>query len=301
MRTSDRPSMRNDLLILSPVLLVLLIITGWAYWSTIVDLYKEWQRNEDYSVGQLVPLVAILLAWRERHALRECSLKPCWWGGVPLLLLALAARTYGLMYMYESGERYALVLTVVSLVLMVGGWQVFRHLSWILLILFLMVPFPGQIHNRISGPLQTMASTGSVFVLEAFGVRVGQQGNVVMLDGRIPMAVVEACSGLRMLTAFLIVGAFVTYMVKRSRLQKAILFLSSIPLAVLCNILRLCVTAALFLLTSEELAEKFFHDFAGLVMMPAAVLLLFGELWLMDILTLPEPAMPPDAASVQEK
>jgi hypothetical protein len=39
---------------------------------------------------------------------------------------------------------------------------------------------------------------------------------------------------------------------------------------------------------SAEVAEKFFHDFAGLVMMPAAVLLMFGELWLMEKLTLPE-------------
>jgi hypothetical protein len=39
---------------------------------------------------------------------------------------------------------------------------------------------------------------------------------------------------------------------------------------------------------SAEVADKFFHDFAGLVMMPAAVLLMFGELWLMNKLTLPE-------------
>jgi len=64
--------------------------------------------------------------------------------------------------------------------------------------------------------------------------------------------------------------------------------LSSIPVAVMCNILRLCVTAVLFLLASAEVAQKFFHDFAGLAMMPAAVLLMFGELWLMDKLTMPD-------------
>jgi exosortase/archaeosortase family protein len=78
-------------------------------------------------------------------------------------------------------------------------------------------------------------------------------------------------------------------MVNRSRRQKVVLLLSSIPVAVMCNILRLSVTAVLFLLASSEVAEKFFHDFAGLVMMPAAVLLMFGELWLMDKLTMPEP------------
>ena len=42
------------------------------------------------------------------------------------------------------------------------------------------------------------------------------------------------------------------------------------------------------MLASSELAEKFFHDFAGLVMMPVAVMLMFGELWLMDKLKVPE-------------
>ncbi len=175
-----------------------------------------------------------------------------------------------------------------SVVLMVAGREVFWRSKWILLFLFLMVPLPARVHNLISGPLQSIASSGSVFVLEAMGVRVSQQGNVVTLDQRIPMAVAEACSGLRMLTAFIIVAGFVAYMVKRPRWQKAFLVISSIPVAVLCNILRLVVTAVLFLHASTEVAEKFFHDFAGLVMMPAAVMLMFGQLWLMSILTLPE-------------
>ena len=104
------------------------------------------------------------------------------------------------------------------------------------------------------------------------------------------MAVAEACSGLRMLTAFVIVAAFMAYMVKRSRLKKVILLLSSIPVAVMCNIVRLCVTAVLFMIASSELAEKFFHDFAGLVMMPVAVMLMFAELWLLDKVIEPEPA-----------
>jgi exosortase len=134
-----------------------------------------------------------------------------------------------------------------------------------------------------------MATTGSVFLLEAFGTRVSQQGNVVMLNENTPMAVAEACSGLRMLTAFVIVAAFIAYMVKRSRQQKAVLLFSSIPVAVMCNIIRIFVTAVLMLLVSTEVGEKFFHDFAGLVMMPVAVLLMFGELWLLNKLIVPEP------------
>lgn len=270
-------------------ILIVLSITIWSYWSTIFLLYKDWQGNDDYSAGQLVPLVAIFLVWHERKKLKVCDVKPCWIWGVVLVFISQAARFYGLLYMYESAERYSMVIAFAGLVLMITGFQVTKKVFWILLFLFLMIPLPGQIHNFISGPLQQAATSGSVFVLEAFGVNISRQGNVVTLNQNTTMAVEEACSGLRMLTAFIIVTAFIAYMIKRSRFQKAFLLISSIPIAVMCNIIRLCITAVLFMLVSTQAAEKFFHDFAGITMMPVAVLLIFGELWLLNILTLNEP------------
>jgi exosortase len=280
---------RGDLLMPASVAAALVVVTAWSYWATMMDLFKEWQSNADYSAGQLVPLVALFLLWHGRKKLSRCVLKPCWIWGLALLIIAQAGRFFGLLFMFESAERYSLVLSIAALVLMVAGRRVFRAVSWILLFLILMVPLPGRVHNLISGPLQNTATAGSVFVLEAVGPHVSRQGNVVMLNGTTPMAVAEACSGLRMLTAFVIVAAFVAYMVKRPRWQKAILLFSSIPIAVVCNILRLCVTAALFVVVDAEVGRKFFHDFAGLVMMPAAALLLFAELWLMNKLVVPEP------------
>jgi len=285
---TDRVHHNSSLLIF--VALLPLAIMALSYWPVMVGLFNSWQNNDDYSAGQLVPLIALFLFWRERKLFRECPLMPCWTGGIALVLLAETVRTYGLMSRaHPSIEQYAIVLMIPGLILLVAGWRLFRSVLWILLFLLLMVPLPGRVHNLISGPLQTMATTGSVFLLEAFGVRVSQQGNVIMLNETTPMAVAEACSGLRMLTAFVIVAAFMAYMVKRSRLKKAILLLSSIPVAVMCNIVRLCVTAVLFILASSELAEKFFHEFAGLVMMPVAVLLMFAELWLLDKIIVPEP------------
>ena len=261
--------------------------TIWAYWPTIVRLFKDWQADDNYSVCQLVPLVAVFLVWRKRKALGQCRIAPCWWG-IGLILLAQAGRAYGLLFLYESAERYALVLTVVGLVLLIAGRQVFRRLAWMLLFLFLMVPLPGRIHNLISGPMQAAATAGAVFLLEAIGIAVSREGNVIVLNGSVPLAVAEACSGLRMLTAFVVVTAAMAFMVDRPRWQKAVLVISSVPIAIACNLLRLCVTAVLFLVASSEIAEKFFHDFAGLTMMPLAVFILLGELWLLARLVVPD-------------
>jgi exosortase len=273
----------NRLIMLLTAMLV--FVSVWSYWPTITLLYKDWQGNDDYSAGQLVPLIAIFLVWHERKKLKDCLLEPSWLWGMTILLIAQIGRFFGLLFMFESAERYSMVLTIFGLVLIITGSQVAKKSFWIFLFLFLMVPFPGKLHNLISGPLQSAATTGSVFLLEALGAAISQQGNVIILNRQTTMAVEEACSGLRMLTSFIIVAAFIAYMIKRSRTQKALLLFSSVPIAVLCNILRLCVTAGLFMLISSQAAEKFFHDFAGLAMMPAAVVIIFGELWIMNLLT----------------
>lgn len=262
---------------------------AWGYWPVIVGLVKEWRFNDDYSVGQLVPIAAAYLIWLERRRLREWRGPPCWWG-LALIAVAELARGYGLVFMYESAERYALVFAICGLVLFLAGRKAFFELCWVLLFLFLMVPLPGRIHNLISGPLQGQATTGAVVMLEILGVSVAREGHVIVLNGSVPLAVAEACSGLRMLTAFVVVASTLAFIVKRPKWQKVVLVCSSIPIAISCNLVRLVATAVLYLKTSSETAERFFHDFAGLTMMPLAVLILLGELWIMARLEIDDPA-----------
>ena len=180
------------------------------------------------------------------------------------------------------------MLSIVGVVMLVAGWQVFWKLKWILLFGFLMVPLPGRIHNMVSGPLQDHATSAAVFSLELLGITVGREGNVIVLNDSVPLAVAEACSGLRMLTSFAVVAATLAYVIYRPFWQKCVIVCSCVPVAILCNTIRLVVTALLFLKTNNEFAERFFHDFAGLTMMPLAVFILIVEMWLMTKLVIPE-------------
>lgn len=264
----------------------------WSFWPTAHALFLDWQRDDNYSVGQLVPLAALYLIWIQRHGLTACRMAPCWWGAV-LIVIAQAARAYGLLYLFESAERYALVVTIVGTVLLVAGRDVFRHIRWIMLFLFLMVPLPGRIHNTISGPLQTWAASGAVFFLELFGMTVTREGNVMVLNHSVEVAVAEQCSGLRMLTAFVVLAATLAFVVNRPRWQRLTLLASSVPIAITCNMVRLVVTATLFAMVSSEAAERFFHDFAGWTMMPLAILFLIIELWVMAKLVIEDPVKEP--------
>ncbi len=261
-------------------------VAVWSYWPTLLRLFDDWQHDDNYSVGQLVPLVALYLVWTERARLAAARSGPCWWGAA-VVVAAQLLRGAGLVLFYESLERYALVLTVVGLVLLVAGRKVAWQLRWVLLFLLLAVPLPGRVHNLISSPLQNIATSGAVATLELAGVTVVQEGHILLLNDHTRVAVAEACSGLRMLTAFVVVAATLAFLVRRPGWQRAVLVVSSIPVAIICNLARLVATAVLFLLVSGETAERFFHDFAGLVMMPLAVLLMLVELWVLAQLVQP--------------
>ncbi|RJP40396.1 MAG: exosortase/archaeosortase family protein [Phycisphaerales bacterium] len=274
---------------LRPVLLclaALLALAVWSYWPVVCRLAREWRSNDDYSVGMLVPPAALYVLWLKRRSLERSRLRP-FWGGLAVLALAEFARWYGLTRLFESAERYALALTVFALVLMVAGIDFVRRSLWVWAFLLLMVPLPGRVHNTIADPLQSFATSGAVFTLELLGITVERSGNTMVLNGDTPMAVAEACSGLRMLTAFVVVSSLFAFVVHRPTWHKATIVISSVPIAIACNVLRLVATAMLFLWASSATAEKFFHDFAGLVMMPAAFLMLMGELWILRRLELP--------------
>lgn len=156
-----------------------------------------------------------------------------------------------------------------------------RRLWWLWVFLPLMIPLPNPVHNALAGPLQGWATSATLLLLELAGVTVSREGNVLTLNEHVEVGVVEACSGLRMLTAFIVVAAVLALLVPRPRWQKCVLVLSSIPIALACNVLRLAATAGLFLAGVSDVATTFFHDFAGVSMMPVAVAMLLAELRLL--------------------
>lgn len=268
------------------IALLVLAAAIWAYWRIVFRLWNEWQRDLNYSVGQLVPIAAIYLLLQRRADFARLTPRTNWLGLV-LVVAAISLRFEGLRSLFESGERYSFVFLIWGLVLFLTGWQVFWRARWLLLFLLLMIPLPGRIHNSIAGPLQDAATTGTVFALETIGVAVERHGNTLELNGVTPVGIEEACSGLRMLTAFAVVACVLAFMIDGPAWQRVTLVISSIPLAIICNIARLAVTAMVFLHSDSTALKQFLHDFAGVLMMPLAIALLLLELWVLRKLTSP--------------
>ena len=60
-------------------------------------------------------------------------------------------------------------------------------------------------------------------------------------------------------------------LVQRSLLEKALIILSAVPIAVFANMTRITVTAILHVLAGGPVADLVFHDLAGWLMMPLAL------------------------------
>ena len=144
---------------------VVLAVFLWSYWPTIIDLWNIWRRSDEYSSGLLVPFLAIYIAWSRRAQITQCRIKPSLWG-LFFFLAAQFIRYLGLYFMYDSGERLSLVISLGALVLLLFGWRLFGKVITILIFLGLMLPLPRRLEATITLPLQQWATASAVFFLE---------------------------------------------------------------------------------------------------------------------------------------
>jgi len=262
---------------------LVLIAFLWSYWPGFADLWKLWQRSDEYSSGLLVPFLAVYILWSRRKTITQCRIRPSMWG-LFAFVAAQGIRLFGLFFMYSSAENLSIVLSVAALVLLLFGWQLLQEVSTVLLFLCLMLPWPNRVQSAVTLPLQNWATSSAVFCLEMVGYEVVREGNVINI-GDASVAVAEACNGLRMVTAFFVIGGLVVLLIRRTWWEKLIVLVSSLPIALLCNTARLAITAVFFTVLQGDYWETIFHDFGGYAMMPLALAAVIGELWLLTKLT----------------
>jgi exosortase len=277
------------------LLLVCAAVVGcftWAYWTPLAEMAQRWARDPQYSHGYLVPAFALVLLWLRRGRLGEAPLRPSLlWGGL-LLAAGLLLRLGATFFFYTWFDQLSLIPCLLGVVLLTGGW---RALSWAgpsVLFLSFMIPLPYRLEVALPGPLQTLATVSTTFVLQTLGFPAVADGNVVLI-GEMPLNIAEACSGLRMLVIFFAMSTGLALVIRRPLWEKLVLVASSVPIALAVNIIRITATGILHETAGSEVAHAVFHDLAGWLMMPLALVMLWLELKLLTNLLLdplPQPA-----------
>jgi exosortase len=244
-----------------------------AYFPILKAMTVQWATDEDVSHGFLVPVVAGYIAWQRREQLQALALKPAWWG---LTLLAWGAiqAWIGTLGAELFLQRTAFLISLVGLLLVMGGIPLLRALVFPLLLLPFMIPIPAVIFNQITFPLQLFASRVAEFVLSALNIPVLRDGNILELASQ-KLSVAEACSGIRSLLSLTFLSLVYGFFFDRRLWVRWVLFLGTVPIAIIANAGRVTITGILSEV-DPELAHGFFHSLEGYVIFTIALVMLVG-------------------------
>jgi exosortase D (VPLPA-CTERM-specific) len=233
----------------------------------------------EYSHGIIIPFVAAFLVWQRRDQIERLPFVGSW-AGLGVVLAGAALGAVGKLSALFTIEHYSVVIVLYGLVLALTGWRVFRMLWAPLLILLFMVPLPEFLYQNVSAALQLLSSEIGVWFIRLFGISVYLEGNVIDL-GVYKLQVAEACSGLRYLFALMTIGFLMAYLFKTAWWKRLLLFLSSIPIAILMNSFRVGTIGVMVEHWGVGMAEGFLHEFQGWV-----VFMVCGAIMVLEMMLL---------------
>jgi len=257
--------------------IVALLLVGWV--PGLLALSEVWSSVEYASHGYLVPFVALWAATAHRATLAALPARPIPGGRLALGGMAIAY-VGGLGFGDASLLGLLFVATVVVAVLALRGVAWVRTLQFSLAYLLFLVPLPNAWVTPLIVELQLLVSTVAVRLLQASGVAIFREGNVLTLPGDQTLFVAEACSGITSLVMLVPIGVFIAYFTESVTWRRVALVLAVVPIALAGNLLRVILTVALAIEVDVPFAtEGPLHDWAGVAtyVLGCLCLLALGE------------------------
>ena len=249
------------------------VLLWFLFWDILTDMAHDWWIEPAWSQGMLLPPLALYIAWMYRKQIFSLEEAPDARGlwltgfGCGVFLVGRVASEFFL-------PRIAFVMILTGFVWTFWGKRRLQVLGFPLLLLATMVPLPVMFYNSVAAPLQLFASNAATQIVQALGVTVFRDGNIIQLAG-ISLGVAEACSGLNSLSALVVGSILLGFLSCSGILSRLVLIGLSIPIAIGVNVLRVAGTAILAD-HNQEFAMGFYHAFSGWLVFVAG----FGVLYL---------------------
>lgn len=238
--------------------------------AVVASLVQFWGANPQYWDRLIILLAAGWLAW---HAF--ATLPPArgnCLGLAPLLAGSLAAAPAWYLEA-QVGPRSILLwwlggawlLAAIGAVVLLGGWRWLRALSFPLFFVLFALPIPERIEVPLQEELQKLTTTLAENGLRALGMKVERRGFELNLPSG-GLEVVEACSGVRSITALLAIAAFVAHYRGFGLLRGLTMTGLALPVIAAVNALRVIITGCIQEAYGTDMIQGRPHEMLGFAM-----------------------------------
>ena len=279
----------------------MLIIGGGLYYlfrNEIHAIVPRWLTDSSWSHGLLIPLFSLYFIHQKKENIirsaQNGELRPNYLG-LFFLICGILFYPFNIIHLgYGYLRPICMIATLGAIVLFLGGWRLIKY-TWLpIAYLVFAVPLPDRYYRELTIPMRQWAATAASGLLNlvpeleatAKGVMIDVFYKGKSLES--PLDVAEACSGMRLLMAFLALGVAMAYLHYRPLWQRIILLVSTVPIAILCNVIRVTITGFIYVLIHPKYAQGVYHDMLGLAMLPLAFGLYGLLAWFMSSLFLDE-------------
>lgn len=251
--------MKRNLKIAAIFICLLLLIIFLPIFNSLFSRFNA--RDSYYSHGFLIPFVIAYLVFQKRKILGSIETKPCF-AGLVVLLFGVVLHLGSLVLKINFTSYFSIPIIITGILLYLKGKKFTRELLFPICFLAFMLPLPGVMIIGISFKLKIFAAQVATLLGNVIGIESSLSGSTIYYPGG-TLLVGDPCSGLRSLISFLALGALFTQFARAVRWRKIALFLSTIPIALMSNILRITFLLWFNFVYGKEAATGFVHDFAG--------------------------------------
>lgn len=260
------------------VAILALLLLGFAtlYVPTAIRLVDQVWSTAEQGHGPLILALCAWMAWQRRTRLAALPDAPNWWLGSPLLALSLAAYVLGNSQGILGLEAASQIGVLAGLLLCFKGLAGLRAMALPLAFMAFTVPLPGILVQTVTMPLKVAVSATAEWLLHGVGYPVGRMG-VVLVIGQYQLLVADACAGLNSMFTLEALGFLWMSLRPRSTPARDMaLALVILPISFVANVVRVMVLVLVTYHFGDAAGQGFAHDFSGIVLFVAAVLMMIG-------------------------
>ncbi len=245
------------------------------HFETLSFMARTWNNDDSFTHGFLIIPISFWLIWQHKTTLDKLSLSP---EPKAILLIFLSSFSWYIARIADIQVimQFSLIAIILSSLLTLSGFKIFKLLLFPFLFLFLSVPFG----KDLIPVLMDFTANFTVYLISALGIPIYQDGLYFTLPSG-NWSVVEACSGLNYLIASITLGLLYAYQMYTNNYKRSLFVIVIIAISILANGFRAFGIVMIGHLSKMQYGTGDDHTFYGWIFYGLVIFLIFyiGSFW----------------------